>query len=140
MAYFYDTENDVFLSETDMSEIYHELRACDATEAETLVEYISNCLDWETVRVPKEIYDERSLYEETRQALCDHVANYHGWDIKLSEDHRHWALTLEGEEVCKIRLMDVLTALTALYMVVDATTTYEEGMRALNLMVNTWGL
>jgi hypothetical protein len=43
---FYDTENDEYITITQLENEYNELKANGNTEAETFKDYINNCMWW----------------------------------------------------------------------------------------------
>lgn len=141
MRYFYDSENDDYLTYDDMSRTFRELSACGVTEAETVEQYIRNCLDYCTIRVSEKVYTERKQADTVRDLISNHIASYHAdWRLEITADGRAWGLVCEDEFICAIELDDVIPALDYLYSVIDMESTAEEDCEALDYMVSKWGL
>ena len=58
----------------------------------------------------------------------------------IADDGETWKLTIEGDPVCSIELANVIPALDYLYSAIDATSTVEDDVQALDRMIDTWGL
>lgn len=142
MRYYYYSEFDEFMQWDDMAELHHELKTADVVQADNTGEFIKECIEsGELIEISKDVYDNMYLFWETREKIRTHIATYHAdWDVCITADGQHFGLTLEGEFLCGMDLEDVIPALDYLYSVIDATSTVEDDVQALDRMIDTWGL
>lgn len=142
MKYYYDYENDCFLTSADLAEEFEKYHKLGYTEAETAAQYISNVMDTgNVVEISEHVYDGQETFHKVKTALRAHVSSYHAyWHIDITEDGRAFALMCEGEFICAIEVEDVIPALDYLYSIVTMESSCEEDAKALDEMVSAWGL
>lgn len=142
MKYYYDYENDCFLTSADLAEEFEKYHALNYTEAETAEQYISNVMDTgNVVEVSEHVHDGQETFYKVKEALRGYLRSHHtSWGIDIAEDGKAFVLTCEGNEICAIEVEDVIPALEYLYSVVSMESTEEEDAKALDDMVSTWGL
>ena len=141
MRYYYDYDYDKCLTEDELKAEFAEYSADGLTEAECEYDYIYNFLDYSGIEITEKIYNEFGEAEAVRQAIKNHIASYHAsWNVVIADDGETWKLTIEGDPVCSIELANVIPALDYLYSAIDATSTVEDDVQALDRMIDTWGL
>ena len=141
MRYYYDCDYDKCLTEDELKAEFAEYSADRLTEAECEYDYIYNFLDYSGIEITEKIYNEFGEAEAVRQAIKNHIASYHAsWNVVIADDGETWKLTIEGDPVCSIELANVIPALDYLYSAIDATSTVEDDVQALDRMIDTWGL
>lgn len=142
MKYYYDYENDCFLTSADLAEEFEKYRELDYTEAETVDQYISNVMDTgNVVEISAHVYAGRAEFDRVKTTLRGYLRSHHtSWGIDIAEDGNAFVLTCEGNEICAIEVEDVIPALDYLYSIVSMESTTEEDAKALDKMVSVWGL
>lgn len=142
MKYYYDYENDVFFTDSELEAEYAEYFVKGYTEAETAEEYVSNVMDTgNVIEVSEHVYDGRDCFYKVRAAINSHIASYHAsWMVDITADGTAFSLNCEDNFICAIEIEDVIPALDYLYSVVGMDSTAEQDAMALDMMVSTWGL